>query len=127
MLKFNKLYFFMFLIILFMEVGIATFIKGGFIRHTFGDVLAVILLYCLIKSVLNIKPRYASICALIIAYSIEFLQLTSFLKNIGLKNNMIAEIIFGNTFSITDLLAYASGIIIVLIAEKQVFKIKVNY
>lgn len=127
MLYFNKLYSFWSLIILIIEIGIATLIEGGFIRHTFGDVLAVMLLYCLLKSVLDLKPQQASIVALVIAYFIEFLQLTSFIKNIGLKNNMIVEIIFGNTFSITDLLAYTSGIIIVLITEKQVFKFKINY
>ncbi len=118
-LSFNKNYFIAFSLLFLVEIGIAFFFKEGFIRHTFGDFLVVILLYCFFKSF--VKGRVWSIAAITlgIAYIIEFLQLTDFLKHLGLEHNKWAALVFGNSFSIQDLIAYTLGIIVTLYLEKS--------
>lgn len=119
-MTFNKKYFLLFIILFLIEFAIAYFLKDGFIRHTFGDFLVVIMLYCLFRSFLNIKPKPTALLVLIIAFVIEFLQLTNFLEILGLENNIYAKIILGSTFQITDLIAYSLGIITVLIIENKI-------
>ena len=117
MIIFNKIYFFLFLILLIIEACIAYFLKTGFIRHSFGDFIVVIMLYCLLKSFINIKPVYLALIVLFISFSIEFLQLFNLLEKLNLTENKIARIVLGNTFHINDLIAYSLGIITVLIVE----------
>lgn len=119
-MTFNKKYFLLFIILFLIEFAIAYFLKDGFIRHTFGDFLVVIMLYFLFRSFLNIKPKPTALLVLLIAFVIEFLQLTNFLEDFGLENNIYAKIILGSTFQITDLIAYSLGIITVLIIENKI-------
>lgn len=117
-LTFNKNYFFLAVLLFIIEVLIATFLRSGFIRHYFGDFLVVILLYCLVKSFLNIPVIYAAIGVLLFAYFIELLQYLDFLKRIGLENIRLANVVLGNYFEWADMLAYTLGILFVLAAEK---------
>lgn len=118
-MKFNKHYFLLFLFVFSIEVCIAYFLKTGFIRHTFGDFLVVILLYCFLKSFLNIKPITMALLVLIISFTIEFLQLTPFLEWLNLHNNTLAKTVLGSTFHISDLVAYTLGVITIIIAESK--------
>jgi len=120
-LQFNRYYFLVACLLLTIEYAIATYLKSGFIRHPFGDFLVVILIYCFIKSFTNLKPKTVGLIVLIVAFSIEFLQLFNILKVLGLQNNYTAKLIFGSTFNITDLIAYVLGIIVTLMIEK-IFK-----
>jgi len=115
--KFNRLYLFVFITLLIVEIGIATLIRDGFIRSTFGDYLVVILIYCFVKSFLISKPIYVAIGVLIFAFVVEFLQLSNILVLLKLENNILAKTILGSTFHITDLLAYVLGVATTLIAE----------
>lgn len=119
---FDKRYFSLFLLLFFVEAAIAFFLKDGFIRHTFGDYLVVMLLYCFFKSFLKAKPISIAIMVLIIAYIIEFLQLTNILSYFNLDHSTAAKLIFGNTFHISDLVAYTLGIITVVLIEKNISK-----
>ena len=118
-MTFNARSFIIFLILFTIEVIIAIYVTQHFIRHWFGDFLIVIMLYYFLKSFLKITPLYMAIAVLIFAYFIEFLQLTKLLEILHLEHNKLANLIFGNTFSITDLIAYTLGIITVLITEKK--------
>lgn len=102
------------------EALIAVYLKGGFIRHTFGDFLVVILLYCIFSSFIKTKPIVIALAVLAIAFAIEFLQLINLIDLLNLQNNNLAILILGNTFHIGDLVAYTFGIIFVLITEKAI-------
>ena len=118
-MTFNKNYFGLFLFFFLIEFAIAYFLKDGFIRHTFGDYLAVIMLYFLLKSFCNGKPIPIAIIVLLIAFAVELLQLINFLELLNLENNIYAKTIFGNTFHFSDLIAYALGVLTVLIIERK--------
>ena len=99
------------------ESCIVYFLKSGFIRHTFGDYLIVFMVYCLLKSFINLKPGYTAIVVLFITFIIEFLQLTPFLEFLNLQDNTYAKLILGSTFHISDLIAYLFGVITIIAVE----------
>ena len=116
-LNFNKFYFMFFVILLIAEVLIALLIEGGFIRHTFGDFLVVILMYCFLKSFWDINPIKVALVVLTISILVELLQYFNLLKILHLENNIFAKLILGSTFHVTDIIAYCFGIIIILLIE----------
>ncbi|WGD35157.1 DUF2809 domain-containing protein [Olleya sp. YS] len=113
----NTLYLKLTGIVLLIEIAIALFLKEGFIRFTVGDFLASILVYTLLRSFLKIKHIYIAIIALVISFSIEFLQMFNFLDYLGVRGNSIIAILLGSHFSIEDLIAYALGVITIFIID----------
>ncbi|NHF58136.1 DUF2809 domain-containing protein [Flavobacteriaceae bacterium TP-CH-4] len=115
----NKKYLLFFILLFLIEAGIAYFLKSGFIRYTVGDFLVVILLYCFLKGFLKGNSRAIALVTLGIAYTVEFLQATNFLGVLGLKQHQWAHLVFGNSFSIQDLVAYTLGILLVIYLENR--------
>jgi len=124
---FKPYYFAIFYLLLLIEIAIAVLLKGGFIRHTFGDFLAVILMYCFIKSFIEIKPVIVALVVLIIAFGIEFLQRYNILEVFNLQDNKFAATVFGTSFSYQDLLAYSLGTIFSLIIDLLISKNNIKY
>ncbi|SDH76035.1 ribosomal maturation YjgA family protein [Winogradskyella thalassocola] len=122
--QFNKKYLVLAHSLFLIELAIAFIIKTGFIRYTFGDYLVVILLYAIIRGCINLNVRASSLVVLLIAYAIEFLQLTPFLTYFNLQDSFTAKLVFGSTFHVTDLLAYTLGILTVLAVESSLFKLQ---
>lgn len=77
-------------------------------------------MYCFIKSFTNIKPLPAAAGALIFAFMVEFLQLLNLVEILNLHNNIVAKIVLGTTFQVTDLFAYFFGTIAILIIEHEI-------
>lgn len=123
-LQFNKNYLVLAHSLFLVELAIAFIIKTGFIRYTFGDYLCVILLYAIIRGCTNLKIWASSFIVLLIAYTVEFLQLTPFLTYFNLEDSFTAKLIFGSTFHTTDLLAYTLGILTILVVESSIIKYK---
>lgn len=119
MFYFDRKYFILTVILLLIEIAIALFVHDRFIRPFVGDFLVVILMYCSLKSFWKASPRMIALSVLAFAFVVEFLQYFDFLSLVGLKENRLARIIFGNTFSTLDLVAYTFGIGLILIIENQ--------
>lgn len=122
MIKFNKIYFTLFLTLFLIEIFIAKY-ATGFIRHTIGDYLAVMLVYTFIKSIFKITIEKAVLITFIISFTIEFLQLSNLQHNFPKEYEKYLRIILGTSFSFGDLVAYTLGIVSTIIIEKVV-KIK---
>ena len=118
-MTFNVRSFIIFLLLFITEVIIAFYVKQHFIRFIFGDFLVVIMLYYFLKSFLKATSIYLATAVLLFAFAIEFIQLTNFLEILHLEENKLANLIFGNTFGVGDLIAYTLGIMTVLIIEKK--------
>lgn len=100
------------LILLGIEVLIGLF-AGGWVRSYLGDVLVVILLYTLCRTISPEKPEKWWIlptAVLIFAFIVEFLQLWGLCDRLGIENGFLRTII-GTGFSVVDLLCYCIGII----------------
>lgn len=115
-MKFNKTYFTISILLFLIEVLIAKY-ATGFIRHTIGDYLCVILLYTFIKSFIKIDNLKIAILVLLISYVVEFLQLTDVQTIYPSKYSKILKLLFGTSFSIGDLVAYTLGVITIYWAD----------
>lgn len=118
--KFNKPFFASSLLLLSAEICIAAFLTEGFIRHTFGDFLAAILLYCAVRSIFKVKPMTIAIGVLAFSFLIEFLQLFNLLDYLNLRSNELVVIILGSTFEISDLIAYTLGVITIYLIDTKI-------
>jgi Protein of unknown function (DUF2809) len=122
MITFNKNYFTLTILLFITEVLIALYVRDAFIRPYLGDVLIVILLYCFIKSFLNLSDFAVALRVLTFAFAIELLQYVNMVEVLELQNSGLARIVLGTSFSWLDLLAYTVGIVIVLVVEQQLLK-----
>jgi hypothetical protein len=82
-----------------------------------GDFLVVIMLYCLVKSVVKKQEFEIGLLVLIFAYLVELGQYYQLVKLVGLGDNQLANIVFGNFFSWVDIVMYTLGIMLVLTFE----------
>jgi len=117
MLRFNRKYFLLASSLFVIELLIALFVHDDFIRPYFGDYLVVILIYCAMRTILQVSPLKAAIGVLLFSYAIEGLQYFRIVDKLGLSGNVIARTVIGYGFEWWDILAYTLGIITVLIFE----------
>ena len=122
-LNIKKTYLSITILLFIIEVLIAVFLKTGFIRHTFGDYLVVILLFCFISSFIEINSFKLAIYVLAFAFLVEFLQLLNILEVLNLQNNHFLTLILGSIFQISDLVAYTLGIVTVIFFEYKIYKL----
>jgi Protein of unknown function (DUF2809) len=117
-LKFNKNYLFLTIILFSIEVLIALFVKDSLIRPFVGDVLVVCLIYCFLRIFLNFSVWKIALGVLVFACLIEILQYFDFVKLIGFENNRVISVILGRTFEWSDFAAYFAGFLLILFFEK---------
>ncbi len=122
MLQFNRNYFAFTVFLFLLEIAIALFVHDNFIRPYFGDFLVVMLLYCFLKSFLNVSVWVAAGFVLLFSFAIEIAQYFNAVEKLGLEHYKIATVVLGNSFAWMDLLAYVLGILVVISIEKIYFR-----
>lgn len=121
MLRFNKTYFGLFILIFIIEIIIALYVRDAFIRPYMGDVLCIVLMYVFIKSFLNTKVMPTALFVLSIGIIVETLQYFNFVEKLGIQNKAL-KVILGMSFEWTDYLTYVGGFLIILIGERMAGK-----
>ena len=104
-------------ILLGIEVLIGLF-AHGWVRSYLGDVLVVILLYTIVRTIVPKKGKWFVIptAILVFAFIVEFLQLWGFCDRFGITNEFL-RIIIGTGFSWVDIACYCIGIIPCYVSE----------
>ena len=105
------------ILILAAEIYIAICIKGGFVRHYAGDVLAVILLYALARAIFSVPPLNLPLKIFAFAAALELAQYFSVVQILGIENKIL-KVMIGGTFDFVDLLCYAAGCVLAGAYEK---------
>ena len=118
-LTFNWHYFIIALLLFGIEVIIAKFAHDQIIRPYFGDFLVVILIYCFVKSFLNIPYLNTAIAVLIFSFVLEILQYFDIVTRLGLGHSKLARTVIGTSFEWIDLMAYTLGIALVIYLENK--------
>ena len=118
-LRFRFSYFLLSLVILGVEIFIAARMNDAVIRPYGGDFLAVILLYCMIRTILDTPILPTALAVLLFAYLIETLQYFRLADRLGLKAHSISRILLGDYFTWTDIVSYTLGIALVIILERS--------
>ena len=109
-------------VILAVEIYIAVCVKGGFVRHYLGDVLAVILLYAFVRAIFSAPPSNLALKIFAFAAALELVQYFGVVQILGVENKIL-KVIIGGTFDFTDLLCYAVGCVLASAYEKCESKI----
>lgn len=105
----KKQYLLLTFIFLIVEIIIALFFHDRFIRPIFGDYLIVFLVYCGLKSLVNLKPVTAVIATVSFAYLVEYLQYIHITDILHMQQNRATRMILGSSFEWIDMLAYTLG------------------
>ena len=109
MFTYNHRAFMSFVALFIIESLIAIFVHDAIIRPFFGDFLAVIGLFFLLKSFLNLSDKALILISLGFSYFLELLQYLDFLTWSGLKSYRLLAIIIGSSFDWGDILSYTLG------------------
>ena len=104
-------------LILAVEIYIAICVKGGFVRHYAGDVLAVILLYAFVRAIFSVTPSNLALKIFAFAAALELAQYFGAVQILGIENKIL-KVMIGGTFDLTDLLCYAAGCVLAGVYEK---------
>ncbi len=118
MLTFNYRYFLLALIVFFVEVLIALFVHDSIIRPYGGDYLVVILIYAAVRTFIKGSPWKIASGVLLFTCALEVLQYYQIVDRLGLSGNQLAKTVIGYGFSWWDILAYALGVVTILMLEK---------
>ena len=122
-MRYSKTHYFIgFLIILALEILIASYVNDSFIRPYLGDTLATILVYFFIMSLLRIDYRWGILISLAVSYLVEIAQYFSVITSLGLSDNRMAQILLGTSFSWGDMIMYSLGGFFIYLGEKSISK-----
>jgi len=116
-LGFSKKYAVLSIGLLLVEISIALFIHDNIIRPLVGDMLVVILIFTICRTVLKANNLRLALCVLIFSFAVEIAQYFDLVSILGLQNFELARTIIGTTFDFHDLLAYSAGILLIFIVE----------
>ena len=108
----RNIYLLLFFILLLTEIFIALFVHDKIIRPYIGDVLVVIVIYCLLKAV---KPDFGRLLPLgifVFAVGVEVLQYFRIVEILGLSDIAFFRTLIGSVFDFGDIVCYAVGCII---------------
>ena len=105
----SKKYLCVFIVVFIIEAIIAVFIQDNFVRPYLGDVLVVVLIYCLIKTFVRNEIKLLPLYIFIFAALVEISQYFNLVKLLGLNDYKIVRIIIGSTFDIKDIACYLVG------------------
>lgn len=116
--SFNKKYFFLFIILLLIELYIGFYVHDRIIRPYIGDLLVVILIYVFVRIFVDGSYTKLAFYTFIFACLVEVAQYLNIVSLLGLDDNKTAKILIGTSFAWLDILAYFGGFVVILIGEK---------
>ena len=99
------------------EVIIAKYVHDGFVRPYLGDVLVVIAVYAVVRTVHPEGWPLLPAGVFALAVTVEVLQYFRITEVLGVSDNRFLRILIGGTFDFKDILCYAAGSFISAAAE----------
>ncbi|MBN8853370.1 MAG: hypothetical protein BGO55_18095 [Sphingobacteriales bacterium 50-39] len=123
MYRLHKGYLLLSVLLLIIEILIAAYLNDSLIRPYGGDFLVVILLYCLMRSFLNLSVLRTSLIVLLISYLVEITQYFRLADILGVRSRVL-RILMGSYFTWNDILSYTLGILFVILLEGMVSRYK---
>ena len=120
--KARIIYAVLFALLLIIEILIALFVKGGFVRSYGGDILVTILICCFVRIFFPEKCRLLAVWVFLFSAAVEVMQYFDFVQLIGLYKIEFFRIRLRTTFSFIDLVCYAAGCAVFFVCEKILCK-----
>ena len=107
-----------FLAVLAAEILIALFLDDSFIRPYGGDILVTVLICCFGRLLFPEKPKLLPLWVFLFAVAVEIGQYFDFVTLLGLGDSAFFRILLGTSFSCLDILCYAAGCLLFIVAER---------
>ena len=107
-----------FLAVLAAEILIALFLDDPFIRPYGGDILVTVLICCFGRLFFPEKPKLLPLWVFLFAVAVEIGQYFDFVTLLGLGDSAFFHILLGTSFSCLDILCYAAGCLLFIVAER---------
>lgn len=120
--RFRLQYAMAFVILMAVETVIALYIRDDIIRPYVGDILVVIVVYCLIRIWIPVRLSLLPLYVFIFAVCVEVLQYFDLVSILGLSGNRLARILLGSVFDIKDIGCYAVGCLLLALWEFRIRK-----
>jgi hypothetical protein len=122
MFRFNLTYFLLTLLLIGVEIFIGVRMHDALIRPYGGDLLCVILLYCLIRSFWRLPVLPLALGVLLFSYAEEASQYFHLADRLGFTRPSLMRTLIGTYFTWGDILSYTLGIGMVLLIEGLVLQ-----
>jgi hypothetical protein len=100
-------------------VFIAAYVRDVVVRPYVGDLLVVICLYFLVRGATGAGKYWTAGAVFLLAAIIEYAQTLQLLSWLQLSDVPIVKIVLGSTPAPLDMLLYLTGILIVLLADRD--------
>jgi hypothetical protein len=100
-------------------VFIAVYVRDSILRPYVGDLLVVICLYFLVRGATGSGRYWTAGAVFILAAIIEYAQMLQLLSWLGLSDVPIVRVVLGSTPDPLDMVLYATGILIVLLVDRD--------
>ena len=91
------------------EVLIALFVHDDFVRPYIGDVIVVVLIYCIVRIFFPDKIMLLSVYVFLFACFTEVMQYLHIVERLGLQDHTFFRILIGTVFDWSDILSYGIG------------------
>jgi uncharacterized protein DUF2809 len=114
-IEFCRKYAVLSIVLFVVEISIALFIHDRLVRPFVGDMLVVILIFTICRSVIKADHFWLALSVLIFSFAVEMGQYFNLISLLGLQDIEVARTIIGTTFDFHDLLAYSAGILLIFI------------
>lgn len=106
-----------FAILFAIECYIALYVRDAFIRPYVGDILVVVLLYCLIRVVVPWGIKGLPLYVFLFAAGVELLQYFHLTELLSLDQYKLVRIVLGATFDFKDIICYGVGALLIWFME----------
>lgn len=118
-MKLNFKFLLAFVCLLAIETLIALFVRDQWIRPFVGDILVVILIYCLIKTFVARRVDWLPAYIFLFAVLVEISQYFNLAQLLQIEDNRFATTIIGSTFDWKDILCYFIGCLILTVFHQN--------
>ena len=98
-----------FVIIVLVEMFIATRVHDAFVRPYVGDVLAVMAVYFFVRIFLPTGVEWLPLYVFLFAVCVEISQYFHLVHLLGMEDNRVVNILLGGVFDLTDIVYYGIG------------------
>ena len=117
MIRFHLTYFLITLVLFGVEIFIGVCLHDAVIRPYGGDLLAVVLMYCGVRSFWALPVVPLSLSILVFSYLVETGQYFHLADRLGFTRPSLMRTLIGTYFTWVDILSYTLGIGLVLASE----------
>lgn len=96
-------------VLIAVEVLIALYVHDKFVRPYLGDVIVVVVIYTLVRTIIPDRCRLLPLLVFIFATGVELLQIVNLPKVFGFEDSRLLSTLVGSVFDVKDIICYAVG------------------